>query len=61
MANLLKLAAWGLPIVGGLIGLAADYCSEADRANEAKEIAREAAVDEVRRIFADNTQSEEEA
>lgn len=59
--NLLKLAALGLPIIGGAIGLAADICSEADRTNEAREIAREAAVEEVQRIFAENTQSEEEA
>lgn len=59
--NLLKLAALGLPIIGGAIGLAADICSEADRAAEAREIAREAAVEEVHRIFAVDNQNEEEA
>lgn len=60
MANLLKIAAVALPIIGGGIGLAADYFGDKNRTEEAKEAAREAARDEVRRIYAESNEIEEE-
>lgn len=62
MANLLKFAAVALPIIGGGIGLAADYFSDKNRTEEAKEAAREAAREEVQRIYnAEYEQMNEEA
>lgn len=60
MANLLKIAAVALPIVGGGIGIVADYFSDKNRTEEAKEAARETAREEIQRMYANN-QNEEEA
>lgn len=58
--NFWKIAGMALTVIGAAVGLVADFANGRNQIIEAREEAREAAIDEVHRMFADNNQNEEE-